>query len=149
MTGLQVLYHGGPSVPAWLLAGPRAAQGSVGGGKPVCGWGGLGDVAVPGDGDTEALGHADGSEALVRGSDPDSMCIPPPSPDASPTVSARLQGFPWSRMGPRRGVGGLGRTPGGPGTQARLEAAWDDRGVWSCEQLWPALAPSWYLIRAL
>lgn len=92
----------------------------------VCG--GRGDVAVPGygvvargcpegrvavaqDRDAEALGHADGGAALVRGSDPDSMCIPP-SPDPSPTRSARLWGFPWSRVGPRRGVRGSGEDAG-------------------------------------
>lgn len=39
-------------------------------------------------------------------------CVYAPSPDASPTASARLQGFPWSRMGPRRGVRGSGEDAG-------------------------------------
>ena len=70
-----------------------------------------GRVAVAQDRDAEAPGHADGGEALVWGSDPDSMCMPP-SPDPSHTGSARLRGFPWSRMGPRRGVRGSGEDAG-------------------------------------
>ena len=81
----------------WLSLGMGRRHVAVLGGQgdvAVCG--GQGDVAVPGDGvvargcpegrvavaqdrDAEAPGHADGGAALVRGSDPDSMCIPPES----------------------------------------------------------------------
>lgn len=135
----------GPSVPAWPPGWAQSCTSLRGGLGSVAVRGGRGDMAVPGDGvvargcpegraavaqdrDAEALGHADGGEALVRGSDPDSMCIPP-SPDPSPTRSARLRGFPWSRVGPRRGVRGSGEDQGPrrgwrqPGVTEKPEAA--------------------------
>lgn len=103
---------------SWL--GPELHKALWGvGNLSVCGWGGLGDVAVPGDGDAEALGHADGSEALVRGSDPDSMCIRPQpgcfphcvcqaagvplEQDGSQTWGQGVWGGRWEDQGPRRG----------------------------------------------
>lgn len=127
-------------MPAWLLAGPRAAQGSVRGGKPVCGWGGLGDVAVPGDGDTEALGHADGSEALVRGSDPDSMCIPPPARMLPPLCLPGCKGSPGAGWVPDVGSGVWGgcREDQGPRRGWRQPGMTEESGAASSSgQPWP------------
>lgn len=77
-------------------------------------------MAVPGDGDTEALGHADGSEALVRGSDPDSMCINP-QPGCFPHCVCQAARVPLEQDGSQtwgRGSGedaGRTRDPGEAG----------------------------------
>lgn len=97
-------------------------------------------MAVPGDGDTEALGHADGSEALVRGSDPDSMCIPPPARMLPPLCLPGCKGSPGAGWVPDVGSGVWGgcREDQGPRRGWRQPGMTEESGAASSSgQPWP------------